>query len=37
MSGEWLISQNSNSEEEAFDKYFELLDEFIKLKNIQSP
>jgi len=30
LSGASLISQNSNSEEEAFDKYFELLDEFLK-------
>ncbi|MCL2388323.1 MAG: hypothetical protein FWC89_12380 [Defluviitaleaceae bacterium] len=33
MSGEMIISKNSNSEEEAFDKFFELYDEFIKQKH----
>ena len=29
MSGEWMILENSNSDEEAFDKYFELRDAFL--------
>ena len=32
-----IISMNSNSEEEAFDKYFELLDEFLKKRGIEYP
>ena len=32
ISGVRMISQNSNSEEEAFDKFLELYDEFMKLK-----
>jgi len=37
MSGEHLISINSNSEEEAFDKYLELYDEFCAIKGITTP
>ena len=33
MSAEWLISKMCNSEEEAFDKYFELRDTFLKQKS----
>ena len=33
--GTSIISQNSNSDEEAFDKFFELLDEFLELTDIQ--
>ena len=32
MMGASLILENSNSDEEAFDKFFELLDEFLKQK-----
>ena len=35
LNGTGLISKNSNSEEEAFDKFFELLDEFLKLTDEQ--
>ena len=34
--GASLISENSNSEEEAFDKFFELLDEFMAQKKRNS-
>jgi len=37
MSGEYLISEKSNSEEEAFDKYFELLDAFCEQKGLPIP
>lgn len=29
QGGTWLIVENINSDEEAFDKFFELLDEFM--------
>ena len=32
LRGSSLISQYSDSEEEAFDKFFELLDEFLEQK-----
>jgi len=32
-----LISRNSNSDEEAFDKFFELLDEFLAQKGDSLP
>ena len=32
LNGTGLISKKSNSDEEAFDKFFELLDEFLKQK-----
>jgi len=32
MSAYWLISSKSKSEEEAFDKFLELLDEFLEQK-----
>jgi len=32
-----LISKNSDSEEEAFDKFFEVLDEFLKQKGETLP
>ena len=35
QSGTGLISEKSESEEEAFDKFFELLDEFSKLTDAQ--
>ena len=33
--GTYLILQNTSSEEEAFDKFFELLDEFLALTDEQ--
>ena len=33
ISGTGLILGNSSSDEEAFDKFFELFDEFLKQKN----
>jgi len=32
LTGEYMISMNSSSEEEAFDTFFELLDAFMKEK-----
>ena len=34
LDGATIISQNSNSEEEAFDKFFELLDDFFKHRDV---
>ena len=35
MSGAWMILEKSNSDEEALDKFFELLDMFLELTDIE--